>query len=150
MQKHRGIFVGGRARALLSAIANFKGGSVGRGREGRGLNLRINNERGVTRQEVGTPLGRAHALNTGVWAGGSFIMEREGHRPLSPNTTTPPSTPSQPLGRGFPLPSPPTSPPPLKIILHPQDAESDESGVFPPNTPQFFLSKYLLKLIHKK
>ena len=44
----------------------FKNKRVGRGRAGRGPNLRINNdnnERGVTRQEVSLPHGRTHALS---------------------------------------------------------------------------------------
>ena len=66
-QTCREIFVGGRARALLNAIAYFENERVGRGRAGRGLNIRINNddnERRVTRQEMGLPHGRAHTLNT--------------------------------------------------------------------------------------
>ena len=63
LQTHRGIFVGGMARALLNAIADFKNERVGRGKAGRDPDLRINNNRGVTRQEVGTPHGRVHALS---------------------------------------------------------------------------------------
>ena len=115
LQTHREIFVGGRARALLNAIANFKSRRVGRGRVGRGPNLRINNDRGVTRQEVGTPHGRANALNTLVPGLGGLSSWRGRGRCLSfPIPTTPPSTPPQPLDRGFPLPYPPTSPPPLE------------------------------------
>ena len=62
-QVHREIYVGGRARALLNAIAYFENEKLGRGRAGRGLNIRFsndNNERRVTRQEMGLPHGRAH------------------------------------------------------------------------------------------
>ena len=94
LQTHRGIFVSGRARALLNAIANFESGSVGRGRVGRGINLRINNDREVTRQEVGTPHGRAHALNTLVPGLGGLSSWRGRGRGLSLSIpTTPPSTP---------------------------------------------------------
>ena len=85
-QTQRGIFVGGRARALLNAMAYFENERVGRGRAGRRPNLRVNNdnnERGVTRQEVGLPHGRAHALRTLIPGPGGLIMEREGQRPLS-------------------------------------------------------------------
>ena len=61
-QANRGIFVGGRARALLNATAYFKNERVGRGRAGMGPNLRINNNTGVTSKEAGPPHGRAHAL----------------------------------------------------------------------------------------
>ena len=63
-QENRGIFVGGRARVLLNTLAYFENERVGRGRAGRAPNLGINNNRGVTRQEMGPPNGRAHALST--------------------------------------------------------------------------------------
>ena len=78
--ENRGIFVGGRARALLNAMAYFENErNKGRGRAGRTPpNLGISDNRGMTRQEVGPPCGRAHALNTLCLGWGSFIMEREG------------------------------------------------------------------------
>ena len=86
-QTQRGIFVGGRARALLNAIAYFKN-ERGQGRAGRGPNLNNNNnEGGITRQVMHMPCGRDHALSTLIpGLGGSLIMERKGQRPLSPNT----------------------------------------------------------------
>ena len=96
-QTQRGIFVGGRARALLNAMVYFENERVGRGRAGRGPNLRINNdnnERGVTRQEVGLPCGRAHTLSTLIPGPGGLSSWRGRGRGLSlPTPTTPPSTP---------------------------------------------------------
>ena len=63
-QDNRGIFVGGRARALLIAMAYFENERVRTGREGRAPNLSISNNRGMTSQEVGPTCGRAHALST--------------------------------------------------------------------------------------
>ena len=63
-QVNRGIFAGGRARALLNAMTYFENERMRRGRAGRAPNLGVNNNRGVTRQEVGLPHGRAHALST--------------------------------------------------------------------------------------
>ena len=112
---NREIVVGGRARALLNAIAYFENKRVGRGRVGRAPNLGMNNSRGVTRQEVGPPRGRAHALSTLVPRLGVF-HHGEGDVEASlfqhpPHLHQPPP---RPLGRGFPLPSPPTLPPSLE------------------------------------
>ena len=63
----REIFVGGRPRALLNAIAYFKNERVGRGRVGRGLNIRFsndNNERRMIRQVMRLPHAGDHNLNT--------------------------------------------------------------------------------------
>ena len=96
-QASRGIFVGGRARALLNAMAYFENKRVGRGRAGRAINLRINNNsinEGVTREEVGLPCGRAHALSMLMPRLGSLSSWRGRGRGLSlPTPTTPPSTP---------------------------------------------------------
>ena len=93
-QANRGIFVGGRARALLNAMAYFEKKRVGRGRAGRAPNLGMNNNRGVTRQEVGPPCGRAHALSTLVPRPGDLSSWRGRGGGLSlPTPTTPPSTP---------------------------------------------------------
>ena len=64
-QACREIFVGGRARALLNAIAYFEN-ERGQEKAGRDPNLsnNNNNEGGVTRQEMGLPCGRTHALRT--------------------------------------------------------------------------------------
>ena len=134
-QANRGIFVGGRTRALLNARAYFENKRVGRGRAGRAPNVRNNNNRGVVRCKMGPPCGRAHTLNTLVPRLGGLLSWRGRGRGLSlPTPTTPPSTPPrpirsrrgrglslqipttppQPLGRGFPSSSPPTSAPPLE------------------------------------
>ena len=64
---------------------------------------------------MGLPHGRAHTLSTLIPGLGGLSSWRGRGRGLSlPTPTTPPSTPPQPLGRGFPLPSPPDSPPPLE------------------------------------
>ena len=78
-------------------MAYFKNERIGRGRAGRGPNLRINNNnnnRGVTRQEVGTPHGRAHALSTLVPGLGVFHHAEGGAEASLPIPTTPPSSPS--------------------------------------------------------
>ena len=113
-QANRGIFVGGRTRALLNAMTYFENKRMRGGRAGRALNLGMSNNRGVTRQEVGPPCGRAHTLSTLVPGLGGLSSWRGRGRGLPlPTPTTPPTTPPRPLGRGFPLPSPPTSPLPL-------------------------------------
>ena len=89
------------------------------GGSGRAPNLGMISNRGVTRQEVGPPHGRAHALSTLVPRPGGLIKEREGRGLSLPTPTTPPATPPGPLGRGFPLPSTPTSPPPLEYCSPP-------------------------------
>ena len=83
-QVNRGIFVGGRARALLNAMTYFKNERMRRGRAGRALDLGVNNNRGVTRQEVGPPCGRSHTLNTlvpGLWCLGGAEASLFQHPP---------------------------------------------------------------------
>ena len=63
-QENRRVFVGGRARVLLNAMAYFENERVGRGRAGRMGPQSFNTNRGVTRQEAGPPCGRAYALST--------------------------------------------------------------------------------------
>ena len=93
----RGIFVGSRARALLNAMAYFDNErNRGRGRADRAPPIRIiSDNRGTTRQEVGPPHGRAHALNTLVPGVGGLSSWRGRGRGLSfPTPSTPPSTPT--------------------------------------------------------
>ena len=93
----RGIFVGGRARALLNAMAYFDNErNRGRRRAGMTPPIRIfSSNRGTTRQEVGPPCGRAHALNTLVPGVGGLLSWRGRDRGLSlPTPSTPPSTPN--------------------------------------------------------
>ena len=126
-----------------------------RGRAGRAPNLSINNNRGVTRQEVGPLYGRAHALSNLVPGLGGFLSWRGKGRGLSlPTPTTPPSTPPQPLDRGFPLPSPPTSPPPLEDCSPPMRCQEaplrqphtmshclQPHGRFPPQPPMLCMTQ---------
>ena len=102
MVESRGIFVGGRASALLNAMAYFENErNRGRGRAGRAppnLGIRIfSDNRGTTRQEVGPPHGRAHALNTlvpglGVFHHGEGGVEaslfQHPHTSINPNQTS--------------------------------------------------------------
>ena len=90
----RGIFVWGRARALLNAMAYFDNErNRGRGRAGRAPPIRIfGNNRG-TRLEVGPSCGRAHALNTLVPGVGGLSSWRGRGRGISlPTPSTPLST----------------------------------------------------------
>ena len=94
--ENRGIFVGGRARALLNAMAYFDNErNRGRGKVGRAPPIRtFSNNRETTRQEVGPPCGRAHTLNTLVPGVGGLPSWRGRGRGLSlPTPSTPPSTP---------------------------------------------------------
>ena len=114
-QVNRGIFVGRRARALLNAMTYFENERMRRGRASRAPNLGMNNNRGVTRQEVGPPHGRAHALSTLVSRpGGPSSWRGRGIGLSLPTPTTPPSTPLRPVrsrrGRGLSLQTPTTPP----------------------------------------
>ena len=91
-QAHGEIFVGERARTMLNAIAYFEN-EWGQGRAGRGP-YNNNNNRGVTRQEMGLQQGRAHPLNTlrpGLGSLSSWRGRGRGHS--LPTPTTSPSTP---------------------------------------------------------
>ena len=77
------IFVGGRARLLLNAMAYFENERVGRVRAGRVGPQSFNTNRGVTRQEVGPPHGKAHALSTCIPRLGVLLSWRGRGRGLS-------------------------------------------------------------------
>ena len=110
--RSRGIFVGRQARALLNAMAYFENERQ-RGRAGRGPILFPNNGlgravglgRGLPHDRIPIPGIRMPEL-------GVSLPGEEGQISLSLSipTITPPSTPPQPLGRGFPPSTSPDSP----------------------------------------
>ena len=99
----RDIFVGGQARALLNAMAYFENERCRR-RAGRSPILFPNNGKGrAVGQSRGLPHDRVPipSIRMPELGGLSSRRGRAGVS-LSIPTTTPPSTPPQPLGGGFP------------------------------------------------
>ena len=114
------IFVGGLARALLSAMEYFEN-ERHRGRACRGpIIVHANGVGRIVGWGRGLPHGRIPIPSTKMPELGCLSSRRGRGRGLSLLIPTPASTLPRPLGRGFPPSSSPDSPPPLEDCSPPR------------------------------